>query len=153
MMAIFEGALSPYSSYVSAAASAWALYLIGVGIYRLYFSPLAKFPGPKLGALTLWYQYSTISIGSYVADRTEIGMNSGSMWFAKANILSKLLVCTTSTALSSGSTLMKSISTIPLSTTPYTLVEGRGEINGIGSANNSVYQSPPSLLWAMICTG
>jgi hypothetical protein len=33
------------------------LYLIGGAVYRLYLSPLAKFPGPKLAALTLWYNF------------------------------------------------------------------------------------------------
>jgi hypothetical protein len=33
------------------------LWIIGTAIYRVYLSPLSKIPGPKLAALTSWYEF------------------------------------------------------------------------------------------------
>ena len=43
------------------------IYCIAIGVYRLYFSPIAKFPGSKLAALTLWveFYYDVVKRGRY----------------------------------------------------------------------------------------
>ncbi|KAI0533596.1 cytochrome P450 [Xylaria digitata] len=41
---------------VAALGAVVTLYCVGVAVYRLFLSPLARFPGPKIAALTHWYE-------------------------------------------------------------------------------------------------
>ena len=44
------------------------VYCIYIAINRLYLHPLASFPGPRLAALTFWYEcyYDVLKAGQYV---------------------------------------------------------------------------------------
>ena len=55
------------------------LYSVGLAVYRLYFHPLAKFPGPKLAALTLWYEayYDLWKRGNYTFKIAELHKEYG----------------------------------------------------------------------------
>ncbi|KKZ65112.1 hypothetical protein EMCG_01352 [[Emmonsia] crescens] len=55
------------------------IYVAGGVIYRLYISPLSKFPGPKLAAATLWYEfyYDAVCKGRYTFKIKELHQKYG----------------------------------------------------------------------------
>ena len=42
-------------------------YIVYGAIYRIFYSPIARFPGPRLAALTFWYEfyYDVVCKGRY----------------------------------------------------------------------------------------
>jgi len=66
-------------NFIVLSACLFTTYLVGLALYRLYFSPLARFPGPKLAALTLWYEfyYDVIKRGRYTWKIAELHKQYG----------------------------------------------------------------------------
>lgn len=77
------------SLWVHALGAAILFYFIGRSFYRLYVSPLAKFPGPKLAALTLWYEgyYDIVKRGQYTFEIGRMHEKYGRIIHADASTL------------------------------------------------------------------
>lgn len=58
---------------------ALVIYVVGLGIYRIWFSPIAHIPGPLLGRLTTWveFYYDVILRGQYVFRVQELHKQYG----------------------------------------------------------------------------
>ena len=55
------------------------VYTISLAFYRLFFHPLARFPGPRLAALTRYYEayYDVVQNGQYTFKIAELHRQYG----------------------------------------------------------------------------
>lgn len=67
------------SSFMLQLFFAFTLYFTSLAFYRLFLDPLAKFPGPKLAALTRYYEayYDLIRNGQYTFKIAELHKKYG----------------------------------------------------------------------------
>lgn len=85
MMEMLKFNTRPTLSLLVAALSVWVVYVVGLGIYRLFFHPIARFPGPKLAAVTRWYEfyYEIVKKGNFTFHIQDLhkkyGIIGGSM--------------------------------------------------------------------------
>jgi hypothetical protein len=74
-MAVADGLVNS----IFAAAGAYLLSLLGLVVYRLYFHPLAKFPGPKYAAISHWHEayYDVVLKGQFTFKVQELHRQYG----------------------------------------------------------------------------
>ncbi len=96
---------APFSlSLLVVAIGTFVAYCIGTAIYRLYFHPLSKFPGPKLPALTLWYEfyYDVVKRGRHIWRIEEMHKRYGIALLSHSITLNLLNPIHSSTSLDGG---------------------------------------------------
>jgi hypothetical protein len=66
------------------------LYTVTLVVYRVFLHPLAKFPGPKLAAATLWYEfyYDVVKRGQYTFKIKELHERYGTHFLTLHTLLS-----------------------------------------------------------------
>jgi len=60
------------------------IYISYTALYRLYFHPLASFPGPKLAGLTQWYEFywNVIQPGQFTFHLQDLHHKYGTVLFS-----------------------------------------------------------------------
>ncbi|KAF2228480.1 putative cytochrome P450 [Viridothelium virens] len=77
-------------SFLTVPIISFILYLVLLVVHRLYFSPLAKFPGPKLAAASKYYEfyYNWWCQGKYIFEIEKMHEKYGSIVRINPNMLS-----------------------------------------------------------------
>jgi len=67
MFLLVQDMLQVVTFWAATASGIWVIGLATLAIYRLFLGPLAKFPGPKLAALSKWYEgyYEIVCNGKF----------------------------------------------------------------------------------------
>ena len=60
------------------------IYFVALWAFRLYWSPLAAFPGPRLAALSNWYEfyYDVILQGKFTFHIQDLHKQYGMIWLS-----------------------------------------------------------------------
>jgi len=83
-------AVSSVLSYpIPSLVGIYILYLFGLVIYRLYFHPLAKFPGPKYAAISRWHEfyYEVVKQGQFTFKVQELHKKYGLLSPSHARVI------------------------------------------------------------------
>ena len=70
-------------------ATAAIIYCWTVVLYRLFLHPLAQFPGPKLAAVTRWYEayYDIVRNGQYTSRIADLHKKYGEISLTARGLL------------------------------------------------------------------
>jgi len=84
--------VSALSNPIITAVVAYLVYLAGLVCYRLYFHPLAKFPGPTYAAISRWHEfyYEVVKKGQFTFKVQELHKKYGLFNSLMLNLISQL---------------------------------------------------------------
>lgn len=110
---------------------AYLLYLAGLVFYRLYLSPIAKFPGPRLAAATYLFEgyYDVVKRGKYTFKIRDLHAKYGQSALPYLQELNQFANLMTQGP-SFGLTLMSYILTIPTTMTASIIGKASGRSTG-----------------------